>query len=228
MEKILIIEDNKDVNDMLRETLEAEEYQVKSAYDGISGMKALQSESYDLLILDIMLPYKSGDQILKELRTFSNMPVLVLSAKDMVGTKIDLLKLGADDYVTKPFDLNEVVARVASHLRRAKIQQTLESIYTYKDLELNTSQKSLIAAGVGIELTSKEYGIMELFLKNKSKVFSKGNIYETIWNEEYLGDDNVVKTHMSNLRNKLKKINPEEEYIETVWGLGYRLCKVDL
>ncbi len=227
MEKILIIEDNKDVNHMLCETLKAEQYDVYCEYDGLAGMKALKEDSFDMLILDIMLPYKSGDEILRELRGFSDIPVLVISAKDLVGTKIDLLTLGADDYITKPFDLGEIAARVAAHLRRTKIRQSMESVYTYKDLELNTSEKRFTAAGLSIELTAKEFLIMELFLKNKGKVFSKANIYETIWGEEYLGDDNAVKTHMSNLRNKLKKANPSDEYIETVWGLGYRLCKVE-
>lgn len=225
MKKLLIIEDNKDVNDMLCQSLEAEGYQVKSIYDGLAGMRELKSEVYDMVLLDIMLPYKSGDEILRELRQFSNVPVMILSAKDMVGVKIDLLKLGADDYITKPFDLGEVAARVATHLRRTMLQQEVESIFIYKDLELNTSQKRLTAAGIEVELTSKEYMILDLLLKHKGKVFSKANIYETVWGEEYLGDDNAVKTHMSNLRNKLKKINPAEEYIETVWGMGYRLCK---
>lgn len=212
---------------MLCETLKAEDYDVYCEFDGMAGMKALKEASFDLLILDIMLPYKSGDEILRELRGFSNMPTLVISAKDLVGTKIDLLKLGADDYITKPFDLGEIAARVAAHLRRTKIQETLSSVYIYKDLELNTDEKRLSAAGQSIELTAKEFLIMELLLKNKGKVFSKVNIYETVWGEEYLGDDNAVKTHMSNLRNKLKKTNPNEEYIETVWGLGYRLCKIE-
>ena len=228
MEKLLIIEDSKDVNDMLCQSLEAEGYQVKSVYDGLSGMRELKSEVYDMVLLDIMLPYKSGDEILRELRQFSNVPVMILSAKDMVGIKIDLLKLGADDYITKPFDLGEVAARVATHLRRTMLQHELESIFTYKDLELNATQKRLTAAGIEVELTSKEYLIMELLMKYKGKVFSKANIYETLWGEEYLGDDNAVKTHMSNLRNKLKKVNPAEEYIETVWGMGYRLCRTDL
>jgi DNA-binding response OmpR family regulator len=228
MKKLLIIEDSKDVNDMLCQSLEAEGYQVKSVYDGLAGMRELKSEVYDMVLLDIMLPYKSGDEILRELRQFSNVPVMILSAKDMVGVKIDLLKLGADDYITKPFDLGEVVARVATHLRRTMLQNEIESIFTYKDLELNANQKRLTAAGVEIELTSKEYLIMELLIKHKGKVFSKANIYETLWGEEYLGDDNAVKTHMSNLRNKLKKVNPDEEYIETVWGMGYRLCRIDL
>jgi DNA-binding response OmpR family regulator len=227
MEKLLIIEDNKDVNDMLCETLSAEGYQVKSVYDGLAGMRELKSEAYDIVLLDLMLPYRSGDGILKELRKFSNIPVVILSAKDMVETKIDVLKLGADDYITKPFDLGEVAARVAVCLRRTKTQQIVESIYTYKDIELSAIEKRLTVAKIEVDLTSKEYMIMELLLKNKGKLFSKANIYETIWKEEYLGDDNAIKTHMSNLRFKLKKANPEEEYIETVWGLGYRLCKSD-
>lgn len=225
MEKILIIEDNKDINDMLSQTLAAEGYQIKSVYDGLVGMRELKSETYDMLLLDIMLPYKSGDEILKEVREFSNIPIVVLSAKNMIATKIDLLKLGADDYITKPFDLGELVARIAANLRRTRVQKQLESVYTYKDMELNTSKKQLRVAGTEVEMTAKEYMIIELLLKNNGKVFSKANIYESIWNEEYIGDDNAIKTHMSNIRNKLKTVNPNEKYIETVWGLGYRLYK---
>jgi DNA-binding response OmpR family regulator len=225
MEKLLIIEDNKDVNHMLKEALETDGYMVESAYDGIAGLKLLKQKEYSMLLLDIMLPYKSGDEILRELREFSDIPVMILSAKDMVGTKVDLLKLGADDYVTKPFDLGEVSARVASHLRRIYKQQKKEQIITYKDIILNMDQKTVVVNEKGLDLTAKEYGIMELLMTNQNKMFSKVNIYETIWNEEYLGDDNAVKTHMSNLRNKLKKANEQEEYIETVWGLGYRLFK---
>lgn len=225
MEKLLIIEDNKDVNHMLKESLETDGYLVESAYDGITGLKLLKQKEYSMLLLDIMLPYKSGDEILRELREFSDVPVMILSAKDMVGTKVDLLKLGADDYVTKPFDIGEVSARVASHLRRVQKQQKKEQIITYKDIALKINQKTVVVNKKELELTAKEYLIMELLMTNPKKMFSKVNIYETLWNEEYLGDDNAVKTHMSNLRNKLKKANEQEEYIETVWGLGYRLFK---
>lgn len=225
MEKILIIEDNKDINNMLSETLKAEGYQVKSIYDGLLGMRELKRETYDILLLDIMLPYKSGDEILKELRKFSYIPIIIISAKNMMVTKIDMLNLGADDYIIKPFDLGEVVARIATHLRRTQIQKKLESIYTYKDIELNTSKKQLRVTGIEVEMTAKEYMIIELLLKNNGKVFSKANIYETLWNEEYLGDDNAIKTHVSNIRNKFKIVNPNEKYIETVWGLGYRMYK---
>jgi DNA-binding response OmpR family regulator len=225
MDRILIIEDNKDVNLMLAETLNREGYRIKSAYTGIEGLRVARAEEYDLILLDIMLPYKSGDEILKELRTFSDIPVIIISAKDMVGTKIDLLKLGADDYITKPFDLGEVVARVQSNLRRSHKQEIMNKVLTHKDMVLDVNTKGLMVNGIELDLTAKEYLIIELLMQNLGKVFSKANIYESIWNEEYLGDDNAVKTHMSNLRSKLKKANPNGEYIETVWGLGYRLYR---
>ena len=225
MEKILIIEDNKDVNLLLAEALTKEGYQVKSEFDGLSGSKELKSGIYDLLLLDIMLPYISGDEILKELRETSDIPVIILSAKDMTSTKIDLLKLGADDYITKPFDLGEVAARVASLLRRTRRQEKTVEVMSYKDITLDSNTKQVTVNNEVLELTAKEYHILELLLQNQGKVFSKANIYETVWGEEYLGDDNAVKTHMSNLRNKLKKANASQEYIETAWGLGYRLVK---
>jgi DNA-binding response OmpR family regulator len=225
MDRILIVEDSKDVNLMLAETLEQEGYEVKSAFTGIDGMKEARTKEYDLILLDLMLPFKSGDEILKELRTFSDIPVIVISAKDMVGTKIDLLKLGADDYITKPFDLGEVAARVASNLRRSHKREKVSQVMIYKDMEMNVQEKRVTVNGVALDLTAKEILIIQLLMENPGKVFSKANLYESIWQDEYLGDDNAVKTHMSNLRSKLKKANQNEEYIETVWGLGYRLCK---
>ena len=225
MDKILIIEDNKDVNLMLAEVLNSEGYQVKSVYNGVEGMNEANTGEYDLILLDIMLPYKSGDEILKEVRTFSDVPVIIISAKDIVGTKIDLLKLGADDYITKPFDLGEVVARVATNLRRSHKQEKVNCVLTYKDMKLDTNTKHVTVNEIELDLTAKEYLIAQLLMQNSGKVFSKANIYESIWKEEYLGDDNAVKTHISNLRNKIKNANPNEEYVETVWGLGYRLYK---
>lgn len=222
---ILIVEDNKDVNLMISEALIDAGYKVKSVYTGIDGISEIKNSTYDLILLDIMLPYKSGDEILKEIRCFSDIPVIIISAKDMVGIKIDLLKLGADDYITKPFDLGEVVARVETNLRRINKEPKEVKLFKYKNLKLDGNAKSVTINDVEVELTAKEYMILELLIKNPSKVFTKANLYESIWQDEYLGDDNAVKTHISNLRNKLKKVNPSEEYIETVWGLGYRLYK---
>jgi len=156
---------------------------------------------------------------------FSDVPVIIISAKELVGTKIDLLKIGADDYITKPFDLGEVVARVGSNLRRSHKQSLETKVYTYKDIALDDSTKRVTVCEAEVELTAKEYAILELLLEHPGKVFTKANLYETVWEEDYLGDDNAVKTHMSNLRSKLKKANSHEDYIETVWGLGYRLYK---
>lgn len=225
MNTILVIEDNEDLNHMLAEILTDSGYAVKSAYNGIEGINEAKNGSYELILLDIMLPYKSGDQVLKEIRGFSDVPVIIISAKDMVGTKIDFLKLGADDYITKPFDLGEVVARVEANLRRSRKQIKETRVFCYKDIVLDDNTKRVSVKETEIELTAKEYMILEMLIKHRGKVFTKANLYESVWQDEYLGDDNAVKTHMSNLRNKLQKVNPNEKYIETVWGLGYRLYK---
>jgi DNA-binding response OmpR family regulator len=222
---ILIIEDNNDVNLMLAEALTDAGYEVKSAFTGMEGISEIKNHEYDLILLDLMLPYKSGDEILRDMRQFTETPVIVISAKDMVGTKIDILRLGADDYITKPFDLGEVVARVESNLRRSHKQTKESRIFNYKNLMLDDNAKSVSVQGTPLELTAKEYMILELLLKNRGKVFTKSNIYQFVWQDEYFDDDNAVKTHISNLRSKLKKVKPNEEYIETVWGLGYRLYK---
>lgn len=225
MNNILIIEDNKDVNLMLAEALTDAGYEVESVFSGMDGMNKIKNYEYDLILLDLMLPYKSGDQILKEMRQFAETPVIVISAKDMVGTKVDILRLGADDYITKPFDLEEVIARIESNLRRFNKQRKESKIFQYKDIILDDSSKSISVQATLLELTAKEYMILELLMKNRGKVFTKANIYELVWQDEFLDDNNAVKIHISNIRNKIKKVNPNEEYIETVWGLGYRLYK---
>lgn len=210
---------------MLAEALADAGYLVKSSYTGIDDSQEIRSNQYDLILLDIMLPFKNGDELLRELREYSDIPVIVISAKGMTGTKIELLKLGADDYITKPFDLGEVIARVESNLRRSRKLKQESTALRYKDLLLDTGTKHVTVGNNDVELTAKEYMILELLLTHAGKVFTKSNLYESVWQDEYLGDDNAVKTHISNLRNKLRQFNPQEEYIETVWGLGYRLYK---
>lgn len=225
MTKILIIEDNKDVNELLKKTLEKEGYYVYSSFDGLDGRKQLKEQQFDMLLLDIMLPYLSGDEVLKELRQNSDIPVMVLSAKDMVATRIDMLKMGADDYLVKPFDLGEVAARVETLLRRSKRQEELSKVLHFQDITVDTGSRKVLIGEQQLDLTAKEYEIMALFCAHPTKVFTRANIYETIWKEEYIGDDNTIKAHISNLRNKLKKADSSNQYIETVWGLGYRLSK---
>ncbi|MDO5293018.1 MAG: response regulator transcription factor [bacterium] len=220
---ILVIEDSEDLNKMVREALEDASYKVDSSFTGMDGLAKLRQNTYELVLLDLMLPFTSGDRILKEFREFSDTPVIIISAKDMVTTKIDLLRLGADDYLTKPFDLGELLARVESIQRRVhKKEHALEKV-TYEELTLVPTSKRAYVGKQEVILTPKEYLLLELLLVNKGQVFTKSSIYEKIWGEEFLGDDNAIKTHISNLRSKLKKAGAKQEYIETVWGLGYRL-----
>ena len=226
MSKVLIIEDSADINALLAETLNAAGFETESAFDGLSGQRAALSGQYDLILTDIMLPYVCGDEILRKLRERSSVPVIVISAKDMVCTKIDLLRMGADDYITKPFDLGEVVARAENALRRAGgYAPSSGEVLKYKDTELDCSDMRVTVGGKELRCTAKETQILEMLMRNPNKVFTKSNIYESVWQEDYLGDDNAVKTHISNLRSKLEKLSPGNQYIETVWGLGYRLYK---
>ncbi len=223
MENILIIEDEKDVNRLLAQTLQDAGYKIFSVYNGLDVIKILEEKQFKMVLLDLMLPYKSGDEVLKDIRRISDIPVIVISAKDMVRTKVDLLSAGADDYITKPFDLEEMLARTASNIRRYNNKNTSKLI-TYKEIVLDEEAKTITANGKTLALTAKEYQMFALFIKYPNKVFSKPNLYETIWQEEYIGDDNVIKTHISNIINKIKA-HSRQEYIETVWGLGYRLTK---
>ncbi|AGX43066.1 response regulator transcription factor [Clostridium saccharobutylicum] len=225
MKKILIVEDNKDLNILLSNIIKEAGYLTKSLYDGLDVIKEFKENKYDMVILDIMLPYKSGDMILKEIRKDYDVPVIIISAKDLTGTKVYMLKNGADDYITKPFDIDEVIARIETNLRRYKNSKTVNEMLYYKDIKLDTKLKRVIVDKNEVNLTVKEYHILELLMKNQERVYSKANLYEIIWESEFLGDDKTIKTHISRLRNKLKEANKDEEYIETVWGIGYRLIK---
>lgn len=221
---ILIIEDDNEINNLLCKALNKQGFITKSAYTGTEGLNMLKSESFDIVLLDIMLPYKSGDRLLSELRLFSNVPVIVISAKENTQTKIDLLRLGADDYITKPFDIDEVAARIEANLRRVKNNREGNKLLKFKDIKLDTLAKRVFVNNLELNLTATEIKILELFLSQPGKVFSKANLFESIWNDEYMVDDNTLNVHISRLRQKLKKVS-EEEYIETLWGLGYRLVK---
>lgn len=233
MYRILIIEDDREINRLICEYLPGLGYEVYSETDGMAGLRRIKErDDIDLVLLDLMLPLKSGDRVLKELRAFSDAPVIVLSAKEMVQTKIDLIKAGADDYMTKPFDLDEMAARIEAVLKRYRRlpghgdgQETgREEILTYKNMRLDRTAKTVSVMGFPLELTTKEYAILELLLLNRTKLFSKANLYESVWEEAYYAEDNTLKVHISNIRNKIKK-HDEEEYIETVWGMGYKLAQ---
>lgn len=230
MQRILIIEDDSEISAMLSRFLEQNNFQVQSANNGIEGIKKAKTEGYDLVLLDLMLPYKSGDEILRELREISNVPVIVISAKTLTQTKIEVLKLGADDYITKPFDLNELLARVEANIRRHYADgynNAINAKLCYGEIIMDTISKEVNLGNKRLNLTSKEYALLEIMLENPLKVFSKQSLYESVWNEQYAYDDNTINTHMSNLRKKIKMIS-NDEYIETIWGMGYKLKVINL
>lgn len=226
MSKILIAEDDKEINRLMGEFLSEQGYTCLSVTNGLDAVRAVRTESPDMMLLDLMLPLKSGDSVLNEIRTFTQMPVIVVSAKDTVQNKIELMRLGADDYITKPFDLDELLVRIEAVLRRCRIEEKEEEKFlTFKNITIDTVSKKITVNGKEIILSSKEYGILEVLLQNQDKLFSKANLYESVWNEKYMNDDNIMKVHMSNIRSRLKEADPDTEYIETVWGMGYRLKK---
>ena len=243
MSKILIVEDDNDINGMINVALSKEGYECVSAYSGTEGLLRLEHEDYDLVILDLMLPGIEGNEVLKRTREKKNIPFIVLSAKDELDTKVELLTLGANDYMTKPFEIKELLARVQVQLRMSSVMaaniaggtnagglgadgsitgNAVKQTLDYKELSLDLNGKSLDVNGNQVSLTAQEYKIMELFLKNPGKVFSKNEIYEYAWDDYYMGEDKTIYVHISNIRQKMKKYT-ENEYIETVWGLGFKL-----
>src|SRR5699024_3804898 len=220
--RMLVIEDDEDINGLLCEIVEEEGFYVQPAFSGTEGLLWILHEQWDLILLDLMLPGKSGEELLEELRGQSDIPVIVISAKDEPITKVELLRAGADDYVTKPFNNEEVLARIFVQLRRFKRTEK-SSQKRFKDIVLDEETKRVTVKGKEITLTAREYAILLLFLQHKEKMFTKENIYESIWGNDFIGDENTVHVHLSHLRSKLQQINPEETYIETIWGLGYRL-----
>ena len=223
---ILIAEDDKEINRLMNEFLTEQGYSCISVSNGLDALRAARSETPDMILLDLMLPLKSGDSVLTELRTFTDIPVIVVSAKDTVQTKIDLMRLGADDYITKPFDLDELLVRIEAVFRRCGKGSSNEvKTLTFKNITIDLVSKKITVNGNELVLSVKEYGILELLLSNQDKLLLKANLYESVWNEKYMDDDNIMKVHMSNIRSRLKEADPDTEYIETVWGMGYRLKK---
>jgi DNA-binding response OmpR family regulator len=182
--------------------------------------------SYDLILLDLMLPGMSGEELTKELRSHSYVPIIVISAKARMKDKINMLKCGADDYITKPFDKEEILARVEAQLRRYKKfitpEQTSERL-VYQDIMMDMNSRTVEVAGKPLSLTSKEFELLAILLRSPGKVFTREDLYQAVWHEKYAIEDNTINVHMSNLRSKLSKYNPDQTYIETVWGIGFKL-----
>jgi Response regulators consisting of a CheY-like receiver domain and a winged-helix DNA-binding domain len=227
MMKILLVEDDTEISEMLKNFLMTENFEVVTAYDGESACEKFFADTYSIVLLDLMIPKISGMEVMKKIRAFSTVPIIILSAKDTDSDKTLGLGLGADDYVTKPFSVTEVLARIKANIRRTT-QYTAPAIVENDiiargELVLNTSDYSVMKNREKIELTAKEFEILKLFMKNPKKVYTKEQIYSQIWNDAYLGDENAVNVHISRLRNKIEDNPRDPKYVMTVWGIGYKL-----
>ena len=230
MAKILVCDDDKEIVEAIEIYLTQDGHQVLEAYDGIEAVEILKKESVDLLIMDIMMPRMDGIRATLKIREKHNIPIIILSAKSEDADKILGLNIGADDYITKPFNPLELVARVKSHLRRymqlgsTAIKES-EAIYTVGGLAINDDRKEVTVEGEPVKLTPIEYNILLLLVKHQGKVFSIDQIYENIWNENAVGVDNTVAVHIRHIREKIE-INPKEpRYLKVVWGVGYKIEK---
>ncbi|QNK40961.1 response regulator transcription factor [Caproicibacter fermentans] len=222
MPKILVIEDDKEISRLLCNILTENNYCCVPRFSGKAASETMKNSKFDMILLDLMLPEISGEELLKSYRRFSNTPVIIISAKDETAVKVDMLRTGADDYITKPFDNEEVLARVESNLRRSRGYSS--SPLVAGPLEFDTETNCCKVAGRFVSLTGTEIKILRLLMENPQKLFTKANLFTSVWDEEYNYDDNAVNTHISNLRRKLRTVCPDREFIETVWGIGYKLA----
>ena len=224
---ILVCDDDKEIVEAIEIYLMQEGYEVEKAYDGMQAVEIMKEKKIDLIIIDVMMPKLDGIRATLQIRKESKVPIIILSAKTEDADKILGLNVGADDYVTKPFDPLELVARVKSQLRRymtlSQNDSAGEKVYKAGGLLINDDLKKVSVDGEEVKLTPIEYNILLLLVKNKGKVYSISEIYENIWNEEAIGADNTVAVHIRHIREKIE-INPKEpRYLKVVWGVGYKI-----
>lgn len=231
MAKILVCDDDKDIVEAIDIYLTQEGYEVLKAYDGDEAIKVLKRNEVDLLIMDVMMPRLDGIRATLKIRENMSLPIIILSAKSEDADKILGLNIGADDYITKPFNPLELVARVKSQLRRytqlgSTARSDNQSEFRTGGLVIRDDLKEVTVDGEKVKLTPIEYNILLLLVKNQGKVFSINQIYENIWNEEAIGADNTVAVHIRHIREKIEIIPKEPRYLKVVWGVGYKVEKI--
>lgn len=222
--KIFVIEDDNDINNMLRKLLSSNGYDVICAYSGTEAL-LLHNKDVDLILLDLMLPGKNGEDIIKSLKKINDVPVIVMSAICDIDKKLDLFELGAVDYITKPFDNKELIARIKVHLKNKNVSDDKNNILEYKDIKLDVSNYSAICNNKSISFTKHEFLLLKTLIERPNQVHTKSVLFDTVWSDENSADDNTLNVHISKIRSKLKKCNENEDYIETVWSIGYRMKK---
>ena len=226
--KILIIEDDTAISEMVKNYLIKDGFLVTTAFDGEEGIVKYLNDDFDLIVLDLMMPKLDGMETMKLIRDKSSIPILIMSAKDSDVDKAIGLGLGADDYITKPFSMIEISARIKAGIRRAtkysSNQKTEDNVpIKMGDLTVDLDNFLVIKYDQHIQLTSKEFEILKLFINNPNRVFTKAQIYSFVWKEEYYGDENVINVHMRRLREKIEDDPSNPQYIKTLWGIGYKL-----
>lgn len=221
---ILVVEDDQDINRLLCRILTDGGYDVRPAFSGSEAVLWAEQYDYDLVLLDLMLPGLTGEEFIARMRKKKTMPILVLSAKAGLEDRVNVLRLGADDFIPKPFDNDEVLARVEAQLRRYKefSGPGAGEVLRCGDLELDREAVKVTAGGREVSLTAREFEILSLLMSHPKKVYTREQLYESVWGGEYMGDDNTVNVHISNLRSKLGKVS-DREYIKTVWGIGFKM-----
>ncbi|OKP88803.1 DNA-binding response regulator [Paenibacillus helianthi] len=238
-QRVLLIEDDEAISEMVRSYLVKEGYEVETAFDGETAERLFhRSGAYDLVLLDLMLPKRSGNDVLQTIRRDSLVPVLIMSAKDSDVDKALGLGFGADDYITKPFSMIELAARVKAAIRRAGYaaagsasQETApveakSNRISLRGLTVDFDNFSALKNGEEVKLTAKEFQILKLFVSSPGRVYTKAQIYSSVWEDDYYGDENVINVHMRRLREKIEDDPSKPEYIKTLWGIGYKLGDV--
>lgn len=230
--RVLVADDEKEIRDLVKKYLERELYQVDTAVDGEEALRLFESYKYDLILLDLMMPKIDGIEVCRRLRNLTNIPILMLTAKDQEIDKILGLGIGADDYMTKPFSINELLARIKAHLRRFLVLgsetdsavSSEESLIRYKGLSIDLKKYSATIEGEKIALTAKEFELLKFFASHSEQVFTKTQIFRQVWGSAYLEDDNTVMVHIRKLRKKIEADPSDPKWIQTVWGIGYKFA----
>ena len=222
--KVLVVDDEKLIVKGIRFSLEQDNMEVDCAYDGEEALKYVKNNEYDLILLDVMLPKFSGFEVCQQIREFSNVPIIMLTAKGEDMDKILGLEYGADDYITKPFNILEVKARIKAIMRRTGAKDSKkqnENVIVVRDMKMDRESRHVFIRDKEVNLTTKEFEVLELLIMNPGKVYSRDNLLKWIWGEEYPGDVRTVDVHIRRLREKIENNPSEPQFVQTKWGLGY-------